>query len=701
MRRILAHPIALGLALFSFLLLGIVLAGWVACAWFLLGLIICAVPGWLACKLIYGLEYARRLDSVGHTLILGLMLNTFLTVIIAVLGPGLTVATMLGATFLGAVLLLLLGRWTTSPLSTVQDGDPAATRLAITVGLCLVLLIVAVPFFNVGRRVGDAYVYAPYFNRDGLRSLAFGAQLAKQVLPPANPYFEGETLHYYWFQMVFPALVYRLAGMSVALEDIFLLSTLLVNVTFVFAFVHLLRRFVKSTPALTIVLGLAFAAESYQALFKAILSLQSTHWALEGTWLGAIALPPVGYFFQHLLYLPHHLVALTALLLVVPLLIEVSPHSRVRRSLTAAIILLLSGGFSFFITAFGFLWAGSFLALRACKNLYALVKEHESGPRRSAFVATILSGIIMCMAGGSSYVILDSLQMLLGGGNAWYIHVTKFQLLAPLHFFVMLGPMSVLGFVGLVLCVRDKQMRSRHYGLLWLFFSVLFLIVFLLPKNLPTWEVSQKLGVVLRIPVLILSGLWLDHLVKRGIRERRLLWLVLLLFCSSALVNLLAYEYVHLNVRDSDLMTYVAASEKKAAEWIRAQTPPDAVVQAWPGGQTSVKPYYRSGEDTYSLIPVFGERQTAIGDPQFARYYLPRSWYQDVDARATEIGQIYQEPQRIDVASVLEKFQIDYVYWGRSERQCCVENLAWYEESPLFEKMYEQDGVSVFRFRQE
>ena len=701
LKRILSHPIALGLVLLSFLLFGIVLSSWVTCVWFLLGVIICAVPGWLACKLIYGLEYAKRLDSLGHTLILGLMLTTFLTVVIAALGIGLTIPAMLGAAFLGAVLLLLLGRWTTRSLSTFQDVDPVATRLAITIGLCLVLVIAAVPFFNVGRRVGDGHVYAPYFNRDGLRSLAFGAQLSKQVIPPANPYFAGEPLHYYWFQMVFPALVYRLAGMSVALEDIFLLSTLLVNVTFVFVFVHLLRRFVHSISALIIVLGLAFVAESYQALFKTVLSLQSTHWALEGTWLGAIALPPVGYFFQHLLYLPHHLVALTALLLVVSLLIERSPHDRVRRSLTAAVVLVLSSGFSFFITAFGFLWAGSFLALRAFGDLYALVKDRESGRRRSTFVGTILAGIIMGMAGWITYSILDGWQMLLGGGNAWYVHLSKFQLLAPLHFLVMLGPMSVLGFAGLVLCARDKQVRSRYYGLLWLFLSALFLIMFLLPKNLPTWEVSQKLGVVLRIPVLLLSGILLDRLVNRGIREHRLVWGVLLLFCSSALSNLLAYEYVHLNIRDSDLLTYVGASERRAAEWIRTQTPLDAVVQGWPGGQTSVRPYYRPGEDTYSLIPVFGERQTAIGDPQFARYYLSRSQYQEVDARATEIGRIYKEPGRIDVVSVLEGFQIDYVYWGRSERQCCLENLAWYEGSPLFEKTYDQDGVSIFRFKRE
>jgi len=623
MKRILSSPLMLGLALFSFLLLGLMRSSWVACAWFLLGMIVCAIPGWFACKLLYGDEYARRLCSLGHTLILGFLLTTFLTVVIAAFGLGLTVPTMLTAALSGALLLFLLGRWTTKPLSNFQDDDPAVTRLAITIGLILVLVVVSGPLLNVGKRVGDSYAYAPYFNRDFFRNLAFGAALSKGAIPPANPYFEGETLHYYWFQMVFPALIYRLSGWSVALEDLFLLSTLLINITFVFVFVHLLRRFVKRMQALIIVLGLAFVAESYQAPFKVILLLQPTHWALEGTWLGAIALPPVGYFFQSLLYLPQHFAALVALLVVISLLVEQDPPGRVRRTLAAAIILVLSSGFSFFVIAFGFFWVGSYLALQALREIYFLVKDRRSVRRRSSFVATILSGIIIGMAGLVTYGTLSSLGMLLRGGNAWHIHVSKFQILVPIHFFAMLGPMSVLGLAGFVLCARDQKIRSQSEGLLWLLLNVLFLIVFLVPENLPKWEVSQKLGVVLRIPVLILAGIFLDHLVNRGLRQRRIAWAVLLLFCASAFPNLLAYEYVHLNVRDSILLTYVGASEKRAAEWIRQQTPLHAVVQAWPGGQVSIK----SGEGLYSLIPVFGERQTAIGDPQFARYYILRSLF--------------------------------------------------------------------------
>ena len=698
LRQFLGSPILLSVALFSFLILALILSNWVTCGWFLLGVTICAIPGWFACKLLYGAEYVRRLDSLGHTLILGLLVTTFLSVIIAALGPGLTVPTMLAAALGGTVLFFLLGRRMTRPLSPVQDDDPAATRLTITVGLILVLAVIAGPFLNVGRKIEDSYAYAPYFNRDFFRNLAFGAALSKGAVPPANPYFEGETLHYYWFQMVFPALVYRLAGRSATLQDIFLLSTLLINISFVFIFAHLLRRFVKRVPALIIVLGLAFVAESYQAPFKAVLSSQPTHWAMEGTWLGTITLPPVGYLFQSLLYLPHHFAALVALLVVISLLVDQDTRGRSARTLAAAIMLILSSGFSFFTVAFGFFWAGSYLALQAIKDVCILVKDRQSEQYRSSVVVTVLSGIIVGVAGLVGYGILSGLKMLLEDGNAWSIYVSRFQLVVPIRFFVMLGPMSVLGLAGFMLCVHDPEMRSRSYGLLWLLLSTFFFIVFVVPKNLPTWEVSQKLGIVLRIPALVLSGMFLDYCVNRGIRQHKAAWVVLLFFCASAVPNLLAYEYVHLNIRDSNLLTYVGAPERKAAEWIRTHTPLDAVVQSWPGGQTSVKLYYRPEEDTYSLIPVFGERQTAVGDPQFASYYLSRPKYWELDARSTELSQVYQDPGQSDVVGILEKFQIGYLYWGISERECCLRNLTWYEKSPLFEKVYDQDGVSIFRF---
>lgn len=702
LKSFLSSTLALGLVLFSFLLLGLILSGWATLGWFLLGVLICAVPGWFACKLLYGEAFAKRLDSLGHTLIFGLLLTTCLSVIVAALGAGLSVSTMLIAALGSSLLLFIGGRWTNKALITTQDQDLASSRLAINIGLLVVLAIVAVPLFNVGRQIGDSYVYTPYFYRDFFRNIGIGAELAKGAVPPANPYFSGTTLHYYWYQMVFPALVYRMSSLSIALEKVFLLATLLVDITFVFILVHFLKHFIKHTLALMIVLGLAFAAESYQAPFKALLAIQPTFYALDGTWIGAIALPPLGFFFQGLIYLPHHFAALTAFVLVITLLLEQSSaYNKIKRATIAAIILFLASGFSFFIIAFGFMWAGTYLGIEMLQIVYRIWRNRSFKRYSPMLVSTIISGIILTIAGLAALELLGGLEMLLEGGTVWQFYFSKFQLMYPVRFLVMLGPMLVLGAAGVVVSLSDKQLYQRNFGLLWLLFITFFTIMFLFPANVTSgrWEVSQKLGLVVRLPLLAFSGAFLTSLINQGFRHRKKLWQVLLLFCFSALPNLLAYQYVHLSISNSALSVYVSAAEKRAAEWIRAETPPQAIVQAWPEGQGSIKPYLQPGGDGFPLIATFAERKGPINDLRHAQLYIPHLMEAEMQGRVDELIKLYVEPYQIDVQAIIEKYQIDYIYWGISEKKCCLENLDWYEKSSLFEKVYNQNGITIFRLR--
>jgi uncharacterized membrane protein len=432
------------------------------------------------------------------------------------------------------------------------------------------------------------------------------------------------------------------------------------------------------------------------------LLLQPYHWSLEGTWLGAISLPPVGYFFQSLLYLPHHFIALAAFLIASPLLIEQSIVNRLKRTLTAAIILLVSGGFSFFIIGFGFVWAGSYLFLQGLKTMYLAIRNYKSGQYRSQFITIILAGIVIGLAGIGSYGSLSGLEMLLTDTDSWQISLSEFPLLIPVHLFVMLGPMLITGLIGFVLCVRDRKIRPDYYGLLWLSLSIALAVIFAVPPvQIGTWELSQKLGTVLRIGALALSGVFLDRLTRSGIARHKVAGAIIILFCVSATPNLLAYEYVHVNIKDSDLLTYIPAPDKKAAEWMRQHTSLDSIIQAWPASQTRSTDYAALEDRTYSLVPVFGERQTAVGDPQFARYFVTHLKHQDIAAREEELSQIYEKPSQSDVAGILKELHIDYIYWGVSERQCCLRNLSWYETSSLFQKVYDQDGVSIFRFQRE
>jgi len=699
----LSHPYAPGALAALLWLSGFLFAGWQATLSFSLALAIMAVPGWLAVRFLYGSIFARRVEAAGHVAILGLLLTTFLSIPLAAWMGKLAPAALLGAAAIGALVLTALLKLHPRPLREWANPQPASTRLAISLGLVLILLIVVIPFSITGQPVGEGHVYAPYFNRDFLRNLAFGGEMARQAFPPQNPYFLGETLHYYWFQIVAPALVYQLGGMNMLLEDVFLLNGMLLNISLVFVLAHWLRRFIRRPESLALAVGLMLAAESYQAPFKALISVLPTHWALEGTWLGAIALPPVGYFYQLLLYLPQHLGALVGLMLAIDLLSWPGMDQRAERSLAAGLLLLLSSGFSFFLVSFSFLWGGTLLLWQAGIDLLNWQRSGWARPGLRPLAGTMLSGILLGLTGLATYAVLQLLVMILDVGNAWFLFFGTYWWLLPVHFLVMLGPMFVFALAGLwqfrkLWPAWDQPQREGARALLWLLGLSFVFVSFLRSHGLPYWEVSQKLGVILRLAVLPLAGIALDTLLDSGIMQRKKQWIVVLLFCASAIPNLLAFEWVQVNVRNSALVSYLSAAELRAAAWMRTALPVEAVVQSGVAGQASIRPYYRAEEDVYSLIPVFGERRTALGDPQFARYYLSSDQENLVQARTELVRPLFEAPQTIDVSARLEQLGIDYLYWGLSEAKCCAANLDWYRQATdRFEVVYEQDGVVVFR----
>jgi hypothetical protein len=675
-----------------FIAFGVFLTGPKAVLFFLMGTLLYTLPGWFACQLLWGRAFARSVEALGHTLVLGLLVTTGLVVALASMGLRFSVGLVLGTSLflsvgLGLFQWLRKNRSSQVPLDSSAIGGTG--RFILAAALVVALLVVAIPLSNVGRRVGDAYVYVSFFHEDFFGKVAMAAQLAKGVVPPANPYFLGETLHYYWFYDVFPAFVYQSVERTIPLQDILLLDALLVDVAFVCVGVWFIKRFVARPFSIGVVLCLVLLAESYQAPFKAVVFQRGISNVAANGLLASIAFPPVGYYFQALLYISQHLLALTALLLTISMLNGTHRTGMGWRAATAGVVLGIASGFSFFIGFIGLGWAASWLLLLA---LYW-------GRRGARMPRVVVPAAVAVVAGVVSYLGYKGLGMLAGEDRFMLLVKPDLRhLLSPIHYIVMLGPSLILGLVGCVLWAKRGR-KPQVAGLLWLSILTFLLVQFVFLHH--AWfEVSQKLGLVLRVPLLIYAGIGLDIVLSSltSTKRRRVIVGVSLL-CLSAVPNLLAYERAHFDITDSTVAMYVHASDRHAAEWIRDHTPLSAVVQSWPG-QSSARPFFESGlESTYSLLAVFAERQMAIGDYEFARNYavpIPQ-----VEARIAEIVQLFEKPQASDTVDLIERYGIDYVYWGVSERECCLENLGWYEVSPLFEEVYDKDGVSIFRFKRE
>ena len=103
----------------------------------------------------------------------------------------------------------------------------------LLLALLLVPLFVARPFSLVGVEIPEGHVYRAYFTADYVWRRAVVAELAKGDFLPANPFYVGDVLHYYWLPHLISAIEYRAWGSTVSLDTLLLTRSILVDAAFV------------------------------------------------------------------------------------------------------------------------------------------------------------------------------------------------------------------------------------------------------------------------------------------------------------------------------------------------------------------------------------------------------------------------------------------------------------------------------------
>ena len=140
-----------------------------------------------------------------------------------------------------------------------SSGRPAASLVALTLpvftrrdvaAVALVLLavtaIVGRPYSQVGRLLPEGRAYRAYFTADFVSNMSIVAEVSKGDVPPQNPYFRGDPLHYYWLMHLVPSAEYRAASHAISIEQALLVTALWMALAFA-AFLYLfVRHFVDS-----------------------------------------------------------------------------------------------------------------------------------------------------------------------------------------------------------------------------------------------------------------------------------------------------------------------------------------------------------------------------------------------------------------------------------------------------------------------
>lgn len=576
--------------------------------------------------------------------------------------------------------------------------------------LFLVLLLVAIalvfePFANLGKKTDLGYAYRKYFPGDFLKMMAMTAELSKGDIPPENPWFAGESLHYYWWYFVPLSWFYRLIGMGISIKALVILSTLMTDALFLFALFSTLRLFTTRNFAPFLAALVGITAYSYESIYlwwhlgypiKDFLE-QARFYNIDGITRWFWGEPQMDGFLRSLLYSPPHLHALALLLAVISIFALSNVLQNLSLSCFAGLLIGVTVIYNTFIGLIVALWYGLWLGIQVIAGWARLVSNYKGkvttyDPKRDLFSFLLSNGIA-----GLVVLLCYSLSMFVRGPDTGLMpYVGKaLKTHGPLVFFINYGPPFIFGGVGIFLMwkrtrnrrsrIEDSSSKARSSipSILLLLLLSIILVSTVALKGFVS-DVGLKLGLVILIPLLIFSAISLEFLHQR--LPALAFYSLLIIINGPALLTVLLDRYNLADIYNSRFTLYVSEEDMQAATWIKSHVPGRAIVQ-------SSSP---EGETPFTLVSVLGERRTAVGDKFFARIYqIPAA---EVERRRGDITSLFETKGLDKALKALKKYSIDYIYVGEYEKTFYPEGIRkFYEVSDLFEKVYENTRVDIFK----
>ncbi len=269
------------------------------------------------------------------------------------------------------------------------------------------------PFSRIGYPLDGNYAYRAYFSSDYLKHFSVVESLNDGPVPPANLYFAGEPLHYYWLPYATPAVVARVAGSAPKAMFAFSFA---VNFLFLLLLFLACRRIStrrRWMPYLAVPLVLApsleglylwagrarFSFAAYFAEGRAVNIDGLTRWLWN--------LPQIDTLLRSLLYTPQHLLSLAFVLLFLTFADEEK-----ERPWVLSVFVALSLASSFFIggilllaRALHILGREGVRVLRRDLAPFGFLKELGRHFLLPLFVLALSVALNMVSSGGSAIVI--------------------------------------------------------------------------------------------------------------------------------------------------------------------------------------------------------------------------------------------------------------------------------------------------------
>lgn len=552
-------------------------------------------------------------------------------------------------------------------------------KFLLGIFILILVLIVGIPHLRLGAPSVNGYMFsAPWQRQDVFWHIALSEEIMKGV-PPGNPYFAGASFVVYtWFFHLHFALTSLVSGIPI-LTLFRILPTLHVLLFALACFFFVLRGFQNVKIALSAAFFCTLSNELGWLRFIRDLIVSSgtndpiglinlNRGYFGGHWHGNV-FPIIEYFFTP----QPQAVGFILLITTLYFLRMTLKYQDIRYvSVTGFLLgnLALTHGLTFIAVCT--IMGGVFIAK-------ILLKQPTSKSQLFPFIAMLtIFGIGVAL----SAVILLPLRVLSPS-----IILQPFQIytwVSVIHIPRIVGIMGVFALIGLFFSFK----RRSDFDILLLSWIIsIFIIANLLFIQDPYgqgWDILRFVDFML-IPLGILAGnglvVFVQELQKRlsqfnflpHITKSTIGIIVILLLTVSSCLSILMSVYY------TTPAFYVSHNEIDAMDWIQENTEKEAI--------------FICNYDFYE-IAVLAKRQTVFANPRFMSQYK-----MDINDRMNDIDAFYTTLDQSIVKAIVQKYDIGYVYVGRSE--IAAYSTRGFEKfdnwQNLFIKVYEQSGISIYR----
>ena len=556
---------------------------------------------------------------------------------------------------------------------------PAWTRRdtsALLVVLLLVPVLVGRPFARIGSvdANGDKR-YRAYFTADFVWHAALTAELQRHDQPPVNPYLAPEPIHYYWTYFLVPAAAGPMAGADIELSlkvNAVGTALLLVAAVFLAAWMALPGYTFTVAGALGLVI-LSASAEGLAAIAyvfrqgQGLAGLRDLNVDALSRGVGGLRIDNLP---RAMWYTPQHSMSYALGLVALPVAIA--------GGLEAGAIAIGIAGLALGASVAMNPFSGGLLCA-----VYALAVLGRWWQVRRSFIpvmrhAVAVVPVVAALGWASLNKVAD------GAGGTLHFGLYGPAANAPLVAFVLsFGPLLPLVVLGLL---PNRRIPIAH---IWPALSGVVLVV--LVMHLVTMTVDEfwigfrtgHLFFVLVPPVIVRGLLWLGEQPSR-----RFAGLVVAGLFLAGLPTTVIDAFNAQDVENNDegiglrWTLHLTPEQQAGLAWLRANTPPTAIVQAEPLAR---------GRDAWSLIPSFAERRMAAGQP-ISLMHVP-----EYDTRSDRVQRIYAYADAEPAWHSAQELGIDYLWLDRTDRDAYANSAKFGDHPEWFSPVFTGGDVVIYR----